>query len=127
MKPRTLWNERFGVLIAGAGAGSTLAYALGQTLFGANLLQRVTAADDATGALHQPNGRGTPKRDVDVSAEERRKSWMERAFDRLETWSWEREMRRREAYLAKAQDLADLENRMRELDRSMLSRGRALR
>lgn len=36
--------------------------------------------------------------------------------DRLETSHWQRSLRAREAYLAQAQNAADLENRMRELD-----------
>lgn len=36
--------------------------------------------------------------------------------DRLETSHWQRSLRAREAYLAQAQNVADLENRMRELD-----------
>ncbi|HTT37151.1 MAG TPA: DUF3563 family protein [Burkholderiales bacterium] len=51
---------------------------------------------------------------------------MIRLFDRLETWSWERQVREREAYLAQSRDLADLEYRMRRLDRTTLLRGRSL-
>lgn len=36
--------------------------------------------------------------------------------ERLETSHWQRSLRAREAYLAQAQNVADLENRMRELD-----------
>jgi hypothetical protein len=36
-------------------------------------------------------------------------------------------MREREAYLARSQDLCDLEARMRHLDGDTLARGRALR
>lgn len=37
--------------------------------------------------------------------------------ERLQVSHWERSLRAREAYLAHAQNIADLENRMRELDR----------
>lgn len=36
--------------------------------------------------------------------------------ERLQLSHWERSLRAREAYLAHAQNIADLENRMRELD-----------
>lgn len=36
--------------------------------------------------------------------------------DRLEAQHWQRSLRARESYLAQSQNVADLENRMRELD-----------
>jgi len=54
--------------------------------------------------------------------------WLTRAWSRLETWSWQRQQRAQEAYLAQARDLVDLEARMRDLDGdSFLCRARALR
>ncbi len=38
-------------------------------------------------------------------------------FDRLDHWFWRQEQRRREAYLAQANDIYDLERRMRHLER----------
>ena len=53
------------------------------------------------------------------------RGWIGRLFDRIEAWAWERELRQREAYLAQAHDLYDLERRMRQLDGDdFLSRGR---
>jgi len=55
------------------------------------------------------------------------KGWFSRAWDRLETWLWQRQMQEREAYLAQAKDLVDLEARMRDLDGdTFLSRARTL-
>ena len=128
MEPRTLWNERLGVLIAGAGAGSALSYALGRTVFGPMMLQRMTPLDDVDTAPRRPVSSKAPNSDKTGRAglQDRSRSWLLRAFDRLEAWSWERQVRQREAYLAQAQDLADLEHRMRQLDHNVLSRGRAL-
>ena len=42
--------------------------------------------------------------------------------ERLERWLWSRRQREVEAYLAQSQDLAELERRMRELDRHIASR-----
>ncbi len=39
------------------------------------------------------------------------------ALDRLDHWFWRRRQKDREAYLARATDLADVERRLRELDR----------
>jgi Protein of unknown function (DUF3563) len=38
-------------------------------------------------------------------------------FDRLDYWFWQQEQRQREAYLAQASDIYDLERRMRQLER----------
>jgi len=38
-------------------------------------------------------------------------------LDRLDHWFWQQEQRQREAYLAQASDIYDLERRMRQLER----------
>lgn len=38
-------------------------------------------------------------------------------LDRLDTWFWEQEVKSREAFLAQAVDIVDLEQRMRWLER----------
>ena len=43
----------------------------------------------------------------------RSRSWLER----LDSWFWKQEMKRREAFLAKSVDIFDLEQRMRRLER----------
>lgn len=55
----------------------------------------------------------SPKRPTESSA-----GWLEQ----LDRWFWTQRQREREAYLAQAQDLADLERRMREIDRHIASR-----
>lgn len=40
-----------------------------------------------------------------------------RLLERLDRWFWRQQQREREAYLAKAQDLADLEARIKALER----------
>jgi len=128
METRTLWNERLGVLIAGAGPGSALAYALGKTVFEPMMLQRATVSEEMGSAAVKPVFGGAPKRGEPARSgdRDRSRSWLIRLFDRLETWSWERQVREREAYLAQSRDLADLEYRMRQLDRTTLLRGRSL-
>ena len=54
-------------------------------------------------------------------------NWLRKAFQRLSQWSWEQDLKRREAYLAQAQNVFDLETRMRHLDGDTLTRGQALR
>jgi len=128
METRTLWNERLGVLIAGAGPASALAYALGKTVFEPMMLQRATVSEEIGSAAVKPVFGGAPKRGEPARSggRDRSRSWLIRLFDRLETWSWERQVREREAYLAQSRDLADLEYRMRQLDRTTLLRGRSL-
>jgi Protein of unknown function (DUF3563) len=127
MKSRTLWDEPLGTLMASGSPGSALAYHLGQTVFEPGMAQRTMAREaPANGALvTSPTTRTQTKSDAPRAPSIR--GWLGRVFDRLEAWSWEREMREREAYLAQAQDLYDLEARMRRLDGDEFSRrGRAL-
>ena len=116
MKTKTIWNERFGMLMASGSPGSALAYQLGNSHSGPDMMRRntttVKAPEAAKPAKHRP-GRG----------------WVAGSdlFDRFEAWTYAREMREIEAYLAQAQNHADLEARMRHLHDDLLSRARALR
>ena len=113
MSARNLFNERFGMLMACASPGSALAYHLGKTVSEPGLVQRSSETATAVERTSKPRT-GT--------------AWLLGLFDRLEQWSWERQMRAQEAYLSNATDLCDLEARMRQLDNGDgLSRGRALR
>jgi Protein of unknown function (DUF3563) len=47
-----------------------------------------------------------------------RSSWLER----LDHWLWDQRQRDTEAYLAQSSDLADLERRLRDIDRHIASR-----
>jgi hypothetical protein len=113
MSARSLFNERFGMLMACASPGSALAYHLGTDATRPALVQR-GIADDLVETT------GSKPRSVT--------NWLQRAFDRLEQWSWERQMKSQEAYLSQATDLCDLEARIRHLDNGDgLSRSQALR
>lgn len=131
MNPRTLWDERLGMLMACGSPGSALAYHLGQTTFNPMMVQRSIGPE---GSLDEPvrapasSAATSGEAETDPAAVPAAESWLARAWRRLETWSWQRQMREREAYLARATDLADLEARMRDLDGdAFLSRARALR
>jgi hypothetical protein len=64
---------------------------------------------------------------ADIRGVRSKAGWVSRAWRRLEAWSWQRQVREREAYLAQAKDLVDLEARMRDLDGdAFLSRARTL-
>ena len=117
MGSKTLWDHPLGMLMASGSPGSALAYHLGVTVFKADMARRNTATEA---------GSETPDRVVATARMPWISGWIDRMFDRLETWSWERERRAREAYLARSQDLKDLEERMRQLDSGTLARGRAL-
>ena len=113
MSTRTLFTERFGMLMACASPGSAWAYHLGTSVSKPDVVQRSRPiATDETDASSANSGTG----------------WLRRAFDRLEQWSWDRQVRVNEAYLSQATDLCDLEYRIRQLDNDDgLSRTRALR
>jgi hypothetical protein len=116
----TLLHQKLSLLAASASPASALAFSLGLTTFKAEMLRRTENPDGLVEQAAASAEKGTTRA---PSAP----GWLGRIFDRLETWSWEREVRAREAYLAQSQDLADLEARMRHLDGDLLSRGRALR
>lgn len=125
MKPESLFNQWLSLLAASANPASALAFQLGATTFKAEMLRRTWAPeppDERAAAPAEESAREPKEATLAPSA----RGWLSRIFDRLETWSWEREMRAREAYLAQSQDLFDLEARMRHLDGDVLSRGRAL-
>ena len=112
MSTKTIWNERFGMLMASGSPGSALAYHVGKTASEAVLPRRnMTTSGGPEGA---PAGHGPG-------------SWLRRLFERFEAWTYSREMREVEAYLAQAQNQADLEARMRHLHDDLLSRARTLR
>jgi|GEM_PF-3364030 hypothetical protein len=125
MKRKTLWNERFGMLMASGSPGSALAYELGSSVSEPILTHSNTeprgSAPGATGAQTNPAPSAAIRFVGTVS------KWLRHAIDRLAESSWDREMREIEAYLAQARDTADLEYRMRRLHDSLLSRARALR
>ncbi len=110
MTTKSLFNERFGMLMACASPGSAWAYHLGTNASKASLVRRRMPID------------GTQ------ASEAASRNWLARAFDRLEQWSWERQVAAQEAYLSQATDLCDLERRMRQLDNPTgKSRGEVLR
>jgi hypothetical protein len=98
MSKKSLFNERFGMLMACASPGSAWAYHLGTNASKKSLVQRGMSVK-----VHQAAAAGW-------------RNWLSRALDRLEQWSWDRQMERQETYLAQATDLCDLERRMRHLD-----------
>ena len=126
MNSKTLWNQQLGMLAACGSPGSALAYHLGQSIFEAGLPRRNTATGDTSQtAAQEPAQRNTVEA---VSAEAKSnvataRNWFARALHRLENWSWEREVREREAYLSRSQDLSDLEARMRRIDGNLLAPG----
>ena len=130
MNPRTLWDERMGMLMACGSPGSALAYHLGQTTFGPMMVQRGKTPESSLAQPERTPASGTTasqESGADIAAGRSLKGWLARAWRRLETWSWQRQMREREAYLAQATDLVDLEARMRDLDGdAFLSRARTL-
>ncbi len=112
MSVKTIWNERFGMLMASGSPGSALAYHVGEAVSEPVLPRRnMATSGDPTGA---PTARGPG-------------AWLRRLFERFEAWTYSREMREVEAYLAQAQNHADLEARMRHLHDDLLSRARTLR
>ena len=57
----------------------------------------------------------------DGTTSEPRRKWLDRLdqwLGRLDDWFWRQQQRQREAYLAQATDIFDLEERMRRLERS---------
>jgi hypothetical protein len=130
MNPKTLWDERMGMLMACGSPGSALAYHLGQTTFGPTMVQRGKASESCVAQPDWSPASGataSAESGADTSSEHSRGGWFTRAWHRLEAWSWQRQVREHEDYLAQAKDLVDLEARMRDLDGdAFLSRARIL-
>jgi hypothetical protein len=130
MKPTTLWYERLDVLSAGASPWSTLAHGLGRETFQQEIVPEV-ANRDGNGRSHAAKSMASEgagrARNRDASGGHGVTRWVRRALDRFEAWSWQRQVRSQEAYLAQAHDLADLEQRLRRMDGTTLARGSVLR
>lgn len=99
---------RLTMLNACGNPGSALAYHHAETASEAGLLHRDSPGSAVARPFHAAFG------------------WVERLFDRMDAWSWKRQMEAREAYLAQAQDVSDLEVRMRKFDDPTQSRGFAM-
>jgi len=127
MKSETLSNQRLSLLAAAAHPGSALAFNLGLAAFKPEMLRRTETSEGLVEPMLRAAAGARQRATDKATRAPSPRGWLGRIFDRLETWSWEREMRAREAYLARSQDLFDLEARMRHLDGDLLSRGRALR
>jgi hypothetical protein len=130
MNSKTLWNQQLGMLAACGSPGSALAYHLGQSIFEAGLPRRNRATGDTSQPAPQESAQGNAVAQGPAEAKSHvapTRNWFARAFHRLENWSWEREVREREAYLSRSQDLSDLEARMRRIDGNLLAPGCPLR
>jgi hypothetical protein len=122
MKTKTIWNERFGMLMASGSPGSALAYQLGNSHSGPDMMRRNTTTVKAAEAVESGKAPAPTRTPAPTLG-----AWLRNLFDRFEAWTYSREMREIEAYLAQAQNHADLEARMRHLHDDLLSRARALR
>jgi hypothetical protein len=102
MKSKTIGGSKLSLLMACASPGSALAYHLGLASSEAVLMQR------STGAAGQPAaGPAEPVRSV--------VTWLTGLPAAVARWYAERERRELDRYLAQAQNVSDLEARMRDL------------
>jgi Protein of unknown function (DUF3563) len=132
MKTKAVWTDSLALLAACASPGSALAYHQGQGIVEPmmphrNMRERVLPRVTSAGTAEPKNGSPAAGSQSEEALVRPAAGWFRRLFARLEEWSWKMETREREAYLAQAQNLSDLEARMRRLDDAVLSRGRALR
>lgn len=109
-------TERLAMLLACGSPGSAMAYHGLTPRFGADLVQR-SAPESVTGPAPTAPAKAAPPSVVAV--------WFARLVRPFRESRWQREVRAREAYLAGAQNISDLEERMRALERSTLYGGRA--
>jgi hypothetical protein len=122
MMRKTIWNERFGMLMASGSPGSAIAYELGSSVSKPILTHSKIDADGSPAAMPSD-----PPPAAGMRFWRALKAWLRDTADRFAESSWNREMRQIESYLAQAQDTADLEHRMRRLHENLLSRARTLR
>lgn len=114
MNTKTLWSERFGMLLASGSPGSALAYQLGCAVARADISHRnkegLTVTQIGAPSATHPAPAGE-LRDWTTS----NGGWLRQFFHRLKAWYAAAGMRETEAYLGQAQNVADLEHRMRRL------------
>ncbi len=110
MKPKHLWNTPFDFILAGTSAWGASAYGAGYAMFKAVLVRSTMRVE-----------RGRRARGLS-----RLETWLRTLYGRIIAWSAQAEVREREHYLAQAQHIADLEDRIRRYDQIPLSRGLAL-
>lgn len=118
MNPITEWNERLIMALACGSPGSAWAYHRIAAEEGSGMMRRKKATADAE-AIPAPQS-STSMKDAVLA-------WSGNALKRLAQWSYQQQVRRQEAYLAQAQNIFDLEARMRQLDDGTFARGQALR
>src|SRR5512139_2320848 len=108
MRSNTSGGSKFTLLMACASPGSALAYHLGLASNQAGLMRRTTIADSQ--ATHQGTGPG-----VSGTPTQRVVSWLTGLPAAVARWYAARERQELERYLAQAQNVSDLEARMRDL------------
>ena len=104
------------MLLACGSPGSAMAYHGLTPRFGADLVQR---SAPESGTAPAPTAAPKPAAPAMVAV------WFARLVRPFRESLWQREVRAREAYLAEAQNISDLEERMRALERTTLYGGRA--
>lgn len=131
MSQKTVWDARLGMLMACGSPGSALAYHSSLATFEPTMVHRGMAPCGSLDPTAQAPFSGavtSGEPETDTTGMRSLTDWITSAWRRLENWSWERQQRAQEAYLARAKDLADLEARMRDIDgNGFLGRARALR
>jgi hypothetical protein len=130
MRSNHLWKEPFGAILTAASPASASAFDSGKNAFETELVQRTNRSDGIQNQA-QASSSGThsivPEYDRIARHPGALRTWIRTLIQRIDTWSWQAEMREFEAYLAQAQNIADLEDRIRRYDQPTLARGRALR
>jgi hypothetical protein len=117
MNAQSLWNSRRGLLMASATPGSAAAYQAGLAGDTENVVRRNMSTTAAQGRDGQGDGFALMSLVTERIAQ---------FFDELDSLAWSRQQHSREAWLADAQNLAELESRVRQLDGDHGLPGRAL-
>lgn len=112
MTTPTRQNDRLAMLLACGSPGSAAAYHDISHQTGADLVQRDKSLA-VTPQAAAPAGFGFT-------------AWIGRLIRPLHESRWEQELREREAYLSRSQNVFDVEVRMRALEDAALGRSRAL-
>jgi hypothetical protein len=117
MNTQSLSNDRRRLLMASASPGSSMAYQAGLGSEQGDVVRRNMSSDALSGRPVVGDG-------LEVMAFVTRR--IAQFFDELDALVWSRQQASRETWLAKSQNLAELESRMRELDGRHGAPGRAL-
>jgi hypothetical protein len=125
MYGQNAWNQPLRMLLAGVNPSVAYKGESREATAQSGMLQRDIREDLTADAARSASTDGSDAPAQGSLPSKAPRNLMQRILDKLAESDWERSVREREAYLADAVDLYDLEYRMRKYDREIVRRGQS--